>query len=167
MARVILGGIRRIGRVTSKLVPFMAALYVGASMIVLLLHIDQVPATLALIFASAFTPAAQIGGLPAAPSYHAHLGIKTRALLERVGQGSAPIAHAAAKTDEPIREGVVAMLGPFIDTLLICTMTSGDPDLRRLARQAAQQLVVNEQSAIEAVDRRPSAASVQINGDMR
>ena len=165
VALVILGGIRRIGRVTSKLVPFMAALYVGASLIVLFLHIDQVPATLALIFTSAFEPAAQIGGFAGGTFiFMLTWGVKRGLFSNETGQGSAPIAHAAAKTDEPIREGVVAMLGPFIDTLLICTMTG----LVILTSgvwhdKQPQQLVVNKQSAIEAIVG-DSTLSVQING---
>ncbi len=163
VAAVILGGIRRIGRVTSKLVPFMAALYVGTSMIVLLLHIDQVPGTLALIFASAFTPAAQIGGFAGGTFiFMLTWGIKRGLFSNESGQGSAPIAHAAAKTDEPIREGVVAMLGPFIDTLLICTMTGLVILISGVWNEKQeQQLVVNEQSAITAIH---AGSEVQVNG---
>jgi len=165
VAAVILGGIRRIGRVTSKLVPFMAVLYVGASMIVLLLHIDQVPSTLALIFTSAFEPAAQIGGFAGGTFiFMLTWGVKRGLFSNESGQGSAPIAHAAAKTDEPIREGVVAMLGPFIDTLLICTMTGLVILISGVWHdKQPQQLVVNKQSAIEAVVGDPTL-SVQING---
>ena len=154
VAAVILGGIRRIGRVTSKLVPFMAAIYVGSAMIVLLLHADQIIPTLGLIFASAFQPAAQIGGFAGGTFiFMLTWGVKRGLFSNESGQGSAPIAHAAAKTDEPIREGVVAMIGPFIDTLLICTMTG----LVILTsgvwhEKQEQKLVVNEQSAIVAVN---------------
>ncbi|NOZ78899.1 MAG: sodium:alanine symporter family protein [Acidobacteria bacterium] len=125
VAAVILGGIRRIGRVTSKLVPFMASLYVGAGLIVLVLNAKAVPSTLTLIFKSAFTPAAGVGGFAGAGFiFMLTWGVKRGLFSNESGQGSAPIAHAAAKTDEPVREGVVAMIGPFIDTLLICTMTA-------------------------------------------
>ena len=165
VAAVILGGIRRIGRVTSKLVPFMAAMYVGSALIVVLKHIDQVPGTLLLIFQSAFTPAAEIGGF-AGGSFIFMLtwGIKRGLFSNESGQGSAPIAHAAAKTDEPIREGVVAMLGPFIDTLIICTMTglvilvSGVWHSKQ-----EQQLVVNEQSAIKVV---VAGTKIAVNGEI-
>jgi AGCS family alanine or glycine:cation symporter len=124
VAAVILGGIRRIGRVTSKLVPFMAVLYVGASLIVLALNAREIPGTLWLIFDSAFQPAAQIGGFAGGGFvFMLTWGVKRGLFSNESGQGSAPIAHAAAKTDEPIREGMVAMLGPFIDTLIICSMT--------------------------------------------
>jgi alanine or glycine:cation symporter, AGCS family len=124
VALVILGGIKRIGNVTSKLVPYMAIIYVTGGLIVLFMNIGQVPATLANIFTAAFQPAAGIGGF-AGGSFIFMLtwGVKRGIFSNEAGQGSAPIAHAAAKTDEPVREGVVAMLGPMIDTLIICTIT--------------------------------------------
>jgi AGCS family alanine or glycine:cation symporter len=165
VAAVILGGIRRIGRVTSKLVPFMAALYVGSAFVVLVLHIEQVPGTLALIFASAFQPAAQIGGFAGGTFiFMLTWGIKRGLFSNESGQGSAPIAHAAAKTDEPIREGVVAMIGPFIDTLLICTMTGLVILISGVWQEKQeQQLLVNEQSAIVAVS---GGSEVQLNGEL-
>jgi AGCS family alanine or glycine:cation symporter len=165
VALVILGGIRRIGRVTSKLVPFMAALYVGTAMLVLVLNISEVPGTLVLIFTSAFRPAAQIGGFAGGTFiFMLTWGVKRGLFSNESGQGSAPIAHAAAKTDEPIREGVVAMIGPFIDTLLICTMTG----LVILTSgvwhdKQEQQLVVNDQAAIVAVH---NDGTVQTNGEI-
>ncbi len=163
VAAVILGGIRRIGRVTSKLVPFMAVLYVGSSLLVLLLNIAEVPGTLALIVSSAFTPAAQIGGFAGGTFiFMLTWGIKRGLFSNESGQGSAPIAHAAAKTDEPIREGVVAMLGPFIDTLIICTMTGLVILITGVwTDKQEQQLLVNEQSAITAVR---AGAEVRVNG---
>ena len=165
VAAVILGGIRRIGRVTSKLVPFMAATYLGASLIVVLLHIDQVPGTLALIVTSAFQPAAQIGGFAGGTFiFMLTWGIKRGLFSNESGQGSAPIAHAAAKTDEPIREGVVAMIGPFIDTLLICTMTGLVILISGVWQdKQQQQVLVNDQSAIVAV---AAGAGVQVNGEL-
>ena len=153
VAAVILGGIRRIGRVTSKLVPFMAAMYVGSAFIVLVLHIDQVPGMLLTIFQSAFTPAAEIGGFAGGTFiFMLTWGVKRGLFSNESGQGSAPIAHAAAKTDEPIREGVVAMLGPFIDTLIICTMTGLVILVSGVWHdKQEQQVLVNKQSAIEAV----------------
>lgn len=160
---VILGGIRRIGRVTSKLVPFMAATYLGASLIVVLLHIDQVPGTLALIVTSAFQPAAQIGGFAGGTFiFMLTWGIKRGLFSNESGQGSAPIAHAAAKTDEPIREGVVAMIGPFIDTLLICTMTGLVILISGVWQdKQEQQLLINDQSAVVAIE---AGANVQLDG---
>jgi AGCS family alanine or glycine:cation symporter len=139
--------------VTSKLVPFMAALYVGASLIVVLMNLREVPGTLLLIVTSAFTPAAQIGGFAGATFiFMLTWGVKRGLFSNESGQGSAPIAHAAAKTDEPIREGVVAMIGPFIDTLLICTMTGLVILITGVwIDKQEQQLLVNEQSAITAI----------------
>lgn len=120
---VIIGGIRRIGKVTAILAPGMAALYVGGALLVLALNIGEIPATFALIFKEAFFPSALAGG--AAGSFMMTLmwGIRRGLFSNEAGQGSAPIAHATAKTKEPVREGLVASLGPFIDTLVICSMT--------------------------------------------
>jgi len=121
---VILGGIKRIGRVTSKLVPYMAAIYVSAGLLVLVLNLGRIPGVLAQIFASAFRPAAQIGGFAGGSLiFMLTWGVKRGLFSNESGQGSAPIAHAAARTDEPVREGVVAMLGPLVDTLIICSIT--------------------------------------------
>ena len=117
---VIVGGIKRIGRVTSVLVPFMAAFYVGAGLLVILANYDKVPAAFEVIFRDAFTGKAVGGGFFATMIW----GIRRGLFSNEAGQGSAPIAHAAAKTDYPVREGLVALTGPFIDTLLICTMTA-------------------------------------------
>ncbi len=166
VAAVILGGIRRIGRVTSRLVPFMAALYVGSGLAVLLVNFRAVPGTLGQIVASAFTPAAGIGGFAGAGFiFMLTWGVKRGLFSNESGQGSAPIAHAAAKTDEPIREGVVAMLGPFIDTLLICTMTA----LVILTTgvwhdKQEQRVVLNQQAAVTAM---VPGAEVQPGGVVR
>jgi len=124
VAAVILGGIKRIGAVTSKLVPYMAVLYVVSGLTVLVLNFSAIPGVLVEIVRSAFQPAAQVGGF-AGGSFIFMLtwGVKRGLFSNESGQGSAPIAHAAAKTDEPVREGVVAMMGPLIDTLIICTIT--------------------------------------------
>ncbi len=154
VASVILGGIKRIGMVTSKLVPFMAVLYVGAAFVVLALNFNQIPETLALIVSSAFEPAASIGGFAGSTFiFMMTWGVKRGLFSNESGQGSAPIAHAAAKTDEPIREGVVAMLGPFIDTLLICTMT-GLVILTTGVWQDKQhqRVVLNEQASVTAIE---------------
>ena len=123
VAAVIIGGIKRIGRVTAILAPGMAILYVGAALLILMLNAREIPGTLALIVEQAFNPQTLVGG--AAGSFLMTLmwGIRRGLFSNEAGQGSAPIAHAAAKTNEPVREGLVASLGPFIDTLVICTMT--------------------------------------------
>ena len=120
---VIIGGIRRIGKVTAVLAPFMAILYVGGALIVMALHLSDVPAAFALIVREAFAPSAVVGGGAGSLLVTLMWGIRRGLFSNEAGQGSAPIAHAAAKTDEPVREGLVASLGPFIDTLVICSMT--------------------------------------------
>ncbi|TNE74120.1 sodium:alanine symporter family protein [bacterium] len=121
---VILGGIKRIGNVTAKLAPLMALIYVGTALIILLLNYTQIIPTLGYIIESAFNPTAGAFGVGSGFFMTTMVwGIKRGLFSNEAGQGSAPIAHAAAKTDEPVREGVVALLEPFIDTLMICTMT--------------------------------------------
>jgi len=117
---VILGGIKRIGAATSKIVPLMCGLYVLASLFVLLTNASGIPACFGVIFQQAFTGAAMGGGLIGVMV----VGIQRAAFSNEAGLGSAAIAHAAAKTDEPVREGMVAMIGPFIDTIVVCTMTA-------------------------------------------
>jgi len=123
VALVIIGGIRRIGRVTSILAPGMAAFYVLGALYILAVNFHEIPSGLGLIFKNAFAPQPLVGG--AAGSFLLTLmwGIRRGLFSNEAGQGSAPIAHATAKTDEPVREGLVASLEPFIDTLVICTMT--------------------------------------------
>lgn len=122
---VIIGGIRRIGQVASKLVPFMCVVYFLGCLAVIVMHLDQVPGQLALIFKHAFTPAAESGAFAGVTVWLAFgLGMKRALFSNEAGQGSAAIAHAAARTEEPVREGIVAGIGPFIDTLVICTMTA-------------------------------------------
>lgn len=121
---VIIGGITRIGRVTGILAPLMAAIYVGGALIIILLHIGDVIPTFGLIFREAFNPTAGVAGTGVGALLITLMwGVRRGLFSNEAGQGSAPIAHAAAKTDEPVSEGVVALLEPFIDTLVICTMT--------------------------------------------
>jgi alanine or glycine:cation symporter, AGCS family len=121
---VIIGGISRIGKVTAILAPAMAAIYVLGAMIVIVLHMDQVLPTFALIFSEAFTPSAGVAGTGAGAFLVTLMwGVRRGLFSNEAGQGSAPIAHAASKTDEPVSEGTVAYLGPFIDTIVICSMT--------------------------------------------
>jgi AGCS family alanine or glycine:cation symporter len=124
VALVIIGGIRRIGAVSSKLAPTMFAVYMVGALVILVKNLPELPAAFALIFREAFQPSAGVGGTAAGVFATTLIwGVKRGLFSNEAGQGSAPIAHAAAKTDQPIREGVVAMLGPFIDTLVICSMT--------------------------------------------
>ena len=120
VAAVIIGGIRRIGAVTSLLAPSMALLYVAGALGILLMNIANLPGAFATIVREAFSPdAAVVGGIGSTILW----GLRRGLFSNEAGQGSAPIAHATAKTDEPVREGLVAALEPFIDTLVICTMT--------------------------------------------
>jgi AGCS family alanine or glycine:cation symporter len=122
---VILGGIRSIAAVASKLAPSMAVLYVLGALVILAMNAGEIPEAFGTIFTQAFNPRAGVGG-SAAGLFSLTLlwGVKRGLFSNEAGQGSAPIAHAAAKTNEPVREGAVAMLGPLIDTLIICTMTA-------------------------------------------
>ncbi|MFH1216933.1 MAG: sodium:alanine symporter family protein [Pseudomonadota bacterium] len=121
---VIVGGIKRIGRVASRLVPFMTILYVAGSLVVILLNIELLPMAFRAIFHDAFTGTAATGGFTGAAVAQAiRFGVARGVFSNEAGLGSAPIAHGAARTEEPVREGLVAMLGPFIDTIVICTMT--------------------------------------------
>ncbi len=121
---VILGGIKRIGAVTSRLTPAMGLIYGIAGTVILLLNYQRLPSALSAIVVGAFDPQAGVGGTGAGLLLTTMVwGIKRGLFSNEAGQGSAPIAHAAARTDEPVREGVVAMLGPFIDTLVICSIT--------------------------------------------
>ena len=121
---VIIGGIARIGRVTSIVAPAMAALYVAGALLILALNIVDVPAAFATIITEAFNPTAGVAGTGIGLFLTTlTYGVQRGLFSNEAGQGSAPIAHSAAKTDEPVSEGVVALLEPFIDTIIICTMT--------------------------------------------
>lgn len=122
---VILGGIKRIAKVAGVIVPFMCSFYVIGAVIILVLNVAAIPEALAQIVTYAFTPYAVGGGaLGIAVSQAVRFGVARGVFSNESGLGSAPIAHAAVKTNEPVREGIVAMLGPFIDTLIICTLTA-------------------------------------------
>jgi len=120
VALVIIGGIRRIGRVTSRIVPFMCVLYVVTAIVIIVSHIGEVPRLIATIVSQAFTGPAIYGGFMGVLV----MGIRRAAFSNEAGLGSAAFAHSAARTDEPAREGMVAMIGPFIDTIVICMMTA-------------------------------------------
>ncbi len=122
---VILGGIRRIGDVAGKLVPTMIVLYIGAGLVVLAINFNEIPDAISLIFYHAFNPAAAAGGFAgAAVAAAIRFGVARGVFSNESGLGSAAIAHAAAKTDNPVRQGLIAMLGTFIDTLIVCTITA-------------------------------------------
>ncbi len=122
---VIIGGISRIGRVTSILAPVMAGIYVSGAMVIILLNIDGLFPAFGLIFREAFNPTAGVAGMGiGAILVTLNWGVDRGLFSNEAGQGSAPIAHAAAKTDEPVSEGVVGLVEPFIDTIVIVTMTA-------------------------------------------
>ena len=122
---VVIGGIRRIGEVAGRLVPAMVVLYVGAALVIILINIVEVPAAFGLIFTHAFTPAAATGGFAgAAVAAAIRFGVARGVFSNESGLGSAAIAHAAAQTNSPVRQGIIAMLGTFIDTIVVCTMTA-------------------------------------------
>ena len=123
-AFVIIGGITRIAKVTSYLVPFMAVTYVIGCLIVIAHHIDKIPGLIQIIITGAFTDTGLAGGAVATMHMAILQGVKRACFSNEAGLGSAAIAHSAAATTEPVREGVVALLGPLIDTVIICTLTA-------------------------------------------
>ncbi len=124
VAAVILGGITRIGKVTAFLAPLMAAIYVFGALVIIVLNIGALPGAIGTIFSEAFNPQAGVAGVGVGVFLITLMwGVRRGLFSNEAGQGSAPIAHAAAKTDEPVSEGVVALLEPFIDTIIICSFT--------------------------------------------
>ncbi|MCB0278793.1 MAG: amino acid carrier protein [Calditrichaeota bacterium] len=124
LALVIIGGIKRIAKVTEKLVPTMAIMYFIGAFAVILFNIENIIPSIISIFSSVFTGSAAAGGfLGATLSYAIDRGVNRGLFSNEAGQGSAPIAHAAARAHEPVSEGMVAILEPFIDTIIICTIT--------------------------------------------
>ncbi|MFH1688358.1 MAG: sodium:alanine symporter family protein [bacterium] len=126
VAMVILGGIKRIGGVASYLVSFMSVVYVLSALVVLLMHVEQIIPAFELIFYHAFNPTSVVGGAAGGATIWMTItwGLRRGLFSNESGQGSAAMAHSTAKVEEPVREGLVAMLGPFIDTIVICTMTA-------------------------------------------
>ncbi|EQC00996.1 alanine/glycine:cation symporter family protein [Photorhabdus temperata] len=121
---VLIGGIKRIADVAGKLVPFMTVAYLVAGIIVLGVNFSEIPAAFALIVKSAFTPVAVQGGFAGAAVWAAiRFGVARGIFSNEAGLGSAPIAHATAKTQNPVRQGLIAMLGTFIDTIIVCSIT--------------------------------------------
>ena len=124
LALVILGGIQRIAAVTSKIVPFMAVVYLVGALAVIFANIENIGPSFMAVIGDAFTGSAAAGGfLGASLAYAFNRGVNRGLFSNEAGQGSAPIAHAAAKTKEPASEGMVSLLEPFIDTIIICTLT--------------------------------------------
>lgn len=122
---VILGGVKRVGKATSRIVPVMVLIYVFSGLFIILSNFSEIPALLGSIFTNAFGGAAVVGGA-AGLAFKEILvtGVKRAAFSNEAGIGTAAMAHGAAKTKEPIREGLVAMIGPFLDTHIVCTITA-------------------------------------------
>ena len=124
LALVILGGIKRIAAITSRVVPLMAAVYIIGALAVIFYNIENIGPSFAAVFSNAFTGSSAAGGfLGASFAYAFNRGVNRGLFSNEAGQGSAPIAHASAKADEPVSEGMVSILEPFIDTIIICTLT--------------------------------------------
>ena len=124
VALVLLGGIQRIAQVAGKLVPLMTVIYLLSTLLILLMNLTEIPAAIVFIVDSAFNGTAATGGFAGATVMLAlRMGVSRGIFSNESGLGSAPIAHAAAETNSPVRQGTIAMLGTFIDTLIICTMT--------------------------------------------
>lgn len=121
VAVTVIGGIKRIGSVASKIVPLMCIIYISGALVICFLNLSAIPDVIALIFRDAFTGMAAAGG---AIGVVVKTGVQRAIFSNEAGIGSAPIAHAAVKTDYPIREGIVASMGPFIDTIVVCSATA-------------------------------------------
>ena len=122
---VLMGGIKRLAKVTSSLVPIMCLFYVICGVVIIFIQRERVPQIFALIFKEAFTGAAATGALSGMAVKEIFLiGVKRAAFSNEAGLGTAPMAHSNARTAEPISEGLVAMMGPFLDTLVVCTITA-------------------------------------------
>ncbi|MDH2997658.1 sodium:alanine symporter [Pasteurellaceae bacterium LFhippo2] len=123
-ASIILGGVKRISQISTVIVPFMAIAYVSAAVLILALNADKIPATIGLIINAAFDPQAAVGGVVGFTILKAiQSGVARGIFSNEAGLGSAPIAAAAAHTQEPVRQGLISMTGVFLDTILVCTMT--------------------------------------------
>ncbi len=123
VALVLIGGLKRIAKVSEIIVPFMAVIYIILSLVLLICNADKIPGAIALIVKSAFNPSAITGGIVGSMIVAMQKGIARGIFSNEAGLGSAPIAAAAAKTTEPVRQGLVSMTGTFIDTIIVCTMT--------------------------------------------
>jgi len=121
---VVSGGIKRLGYVAGNLVPFMATLYILAAMVALILNYENIPGAFLLIIDSALSGQAAVGGFAGSTvAYAVRFGIARGVFSNEAGLGSAPIAHATAKTTHSVRQGLIAMMGPFIDTIVVCSLT--------------------------------------------
>lgn len=157
---IIIGGIKSIARVTDKVVPFMVGIYVVAALIVLAMNFSEIPAAFGQIFNGAFNAEAMYGGLIGVLIQ----GFRRAAFSNEAGIGSASIAHSAAKTDEPISEGLVSLLEPFIDTVVICTMTALVIVISDYGSFTATEVFINEKAGdLDAIGLTSSAFAQSIS----
>jgi AGCS family alanine or glycine:cation symporter len=166
---VIIGGVKRIGKVTAILSPFMCLFYILGGFAILALNYRAIPDSFKLILSNAFTPTASVGGFAGATFLYGMMwGVKRGLFSNEAGQGSAPILHAVAKTDEPPEEGANSMLGPFIDTLVVCTITGLVIIITGVWNQKKPDLVLaNTQAAISVVTNHGKVAQNSIiKGDV-
>ena len=164
LALVIVGGIRRIGRVTAILAPVMAVVYAVTACVILALQYDQVLPSFELIVREAFNPSAGVAGAGVGTVLTTMMwGVRRGLFSNEAGQGSAPIAHAAAQTDEPVSEGVVALLEPFIDTLVICTMTGLVIITTGVWKESVPTVLDLAQGDVSYVETRPDGRIVRVD----
>jgi AGCS family alanine or glycine:cation symporter len=150
---VIIGGIKRIGAVTGRLVPIMVILYLLAALYALAVNITEIPAMFALIFKGAFSTLDASGAFVGGTMGYAFLfGMKRAVFSNEAGQGTSPIAHSAAKTREPVREGVVAGLEPFLDTIVVCTLTALVILSTGVWERGAEAVLVNDPQVVETAE---------------
>jgi AGCS family alanine or glycine:cation symporter len=147
---VIIGGIKRIGAVTGRLVPVMVTIYLIAALYALVINFSEIPAMFSLIFKGAFSTLDASGAFIGGTMGYAFLfGMKRAIFSNEAGQGTSPIAHSAAKTREPVREGVVAGLEPFLDTIVVCTLTALVILSTGVWQRGAEAVLVNDPQIIE------------------
>ena len=150
---VIIGGIKRIGAVTGRLVPIMVILYMLAALYALAVNFTEIPAMFALIFKGAFSTLDASGAFVGGTMGYAFLfGMKRAVFSNEAGQGTSPIAHSAAKTREPVREGVVAGLEPFLDTIVVCTLTALVILSTGVWERGAEAVLVNDPQVVETAE---------------
>lgn len=185
LALVILGGISRIAKVTSTIVPFMSVIYIIGALAVIFYNIDNLVPSFLSVFEYAFTGSAAVGGfLGASFAYAFNRGVNRGLFSNEAGQGSAPIAHASAKTDQPVAEGMVSILEPFIDTIIICTLTgmvilsSGvwnqkfdnefqRSDMTYLAGQVSDQVDTDRKELFKLINEDKSTTLTNFNGSFQ
>ena len=160
IAAITIGGLRSIAHVSARIIPFMAVLYIVICAGIILMHLSEIPAAIALILDSAFTGTAAVGGFAGSTVMMAMKnGIARGVFSNESGLGSAPIAAAAAKTKEPAEQGLISMTGTFIDTIIICSMTGLVLDRRGIAHRLARAVCLYDHPRLELLRRARRAVS--------